>query len=242
MVRSTAAQVGLRIMGNGEADGKDVVGYLLSSRFLHKILIERPENLLRRTRSRLRMESQMLFVRPQHLILNNLPSVSLSTWRRFMPSQPRAVSLLVLIVLIGTSSGGCSHGGPKLYTATGQVMFNDEPLANAGIVFFPDDPADSALLATGRTDANGKFTLVTNMRHGIAEGDYTAIVSAMKEDGPASQGQKALPQTVKAKQFQPPKLLIPKKYADAKESGLFFTVLANGKNHFEIKLSGTPPE
>ena len=149
--------------------------------------------------------------------------------------------MLVLIALIGANSG-CSDGGPKLFPATGQVTFNDKPLANAGVVFGPTDLTSSALLATARTDTNGAFTLVTDLRPGATEGKYTVTISAIDETQLASQKPEDLMKPDAAQNFKPPKSLIPTKYNNPKDSGLSYSVSPSEKNHFDIKLTGTAPK
>lgn len=152
-----------------------------------------------------------------------------------------AIPSLILIAMISVV-GGCSRGGPKLYSATGQVTFNDEPLANAAVVFAPDDPQSSARLATGRTDATGTFKLETNLRPGATEGNYAVAVVATEENDSLTERPEAPVPPVKAKKIQRPKSLIPQQFANPKQSGLSYTVLPHGRNYFEIHLTGTVPQ
>lgn len=156
------------------------------------------------------------------------------------PRQPHFLSVLVLFTLFGSGSG-CSEGGPRLFKATGKITFNDKPLVNAGVVFSPADQSLSGILAVGRTDATGAFTLSTDTRSGTAEGNYSVTVYATEENQAVTKSSEDLLTRAPTREFKPPKL-IPEKYTNPKESGLSFNVSATGRNHFEINLTGDAPQ
>lgn len=67
------------------------------------------------------------------------------------------------ILLMATiTSPGCGAKFP-LVPVTGTVMLDGQPLAGAFVIFAPVEPSPGSLrVATGMTDANGRFTLRTN--------------------------------------------------------------------------------
>jgi len=64
--------------------------------------------------------------------------------------------LPVCFVLLVISSAGCSKSGPQLAPVTGRITLDGAPLANADVLFQPDDatPPSSA-----RADAEGRYVL-----------------------------------------------------------------------------------
>ena len=162
-----------------------------------------------------------------------------------LPCCDGSLRLLVLIVLMGFTIG-CSDSGPRLFEATGKLTLNDKPLANASIIFSPAEQSPTVLLATGRTDAEGAFALITDLRPGATAGKYTVTISATEEIAAAPKSQSKNKENSsmlrEGDMPKPTKSLIPLKYTKLEESGLSFTVDAAGKNQFEIKLTGSPPK
>lgn len=92
--------------------------------------------------------------------------------------------LSVLVLLLGTL--GCSGGGEfGVASAGGTVTLNDQPVPDLVVTFTPQAVAgstDPGKSATGRTDAQGKFTLSTyTMEDGAIVGTHQVAVSL---DGP----------------------------------------------------------
>lgn len=157
---------------------------------------------------------------------------------------------MALLALIWCVSWLFSAGdtGPKLYRATGVVTLNGKPLPNAGVIFNPKDVASTTKLATGRTDAQGRFTLQTSERPGAMPSDYQVAIYATEEPPQNTTRPDDFrmrpterPPGEPPPELKPPKLLIPERYTKPKESGLAFTVSATTRNEFDIKLTGTPP-
>ena len=71
---------------------------------------------------------------------------------------------------------GCSRGGLELARVEGVVTFNGAPVAEAGVVF---SPCESKLgpPASGSTDSEGRFTLVTANGPGAVIGDHQVAIS-----------------------------------------------------------------
>lgn len=107
-------------------------------------------------------------------------------------------------------------------------MYQGKPVPKVSVGFIPE----KGQLATGTTDANGRFTLMTNKPgDGAAVGNYTVAISFVPDEIPEMPG---LPGTEK----QPPASPIPLKYADAKTSGLTRMVDKDAsKNDFKFELT-----
>lgn len=134
------------------------------------------------------------------------------------------------IVVAALTVAGCGGGtaGPKTGQVSGTVTYKGTPVADATVVFYPTQGP----VATGVTDASGKFQLMTNKPgDGAALGmcKVTVTVNApVPESDPASveKAQKEAEQNAK----------IPKKYNAAESSGLSFEVKA-GQNDAKLELT-----
>jgi hypothetical protein len=89
---------------------------------------------------------------------------------------------LFIVALFLAPSGGCGKGSTS--AVSGTATFDDKPLANAMITFIPQGETQGSR-ATARTDANGKFTLVTPQgEKNIVPGEYKVVVSKfLRPDG-----------------------------------------------------------
>lgn len=129
--------------------------------------------------------------------------------RKKLSSLPRFSLLVLLVGAIGCGSGG-EFG---VASAGGTVTLNDKPVPDLVVTFTPQAAAGNAnpgKSATGRTDAQGKFTLSTySMGDGAIVGTHKVTVNL---DGPNP---------------KPPGKL-PKDFA---------LEVKSGKNDFEVKLT-----
>jgi hypothetical protein len=128
----------------------------------------------------------------------------------------------VLAVLLA----GCNRGGLNLAPAEGVVTLDGEPVADAGVMFTPVDPKLGPP-ASGATDAEGRFTLITANRPGAIIGEHRVAIS--KSDVLAIPQRRGLP-------LYKTKDLVPPKYGSAETSGLTATV-ADDDNDFKFDLS-----
>lgn len=150
------------------------------------------------------------------------------------------IGIGVSVILMLIANAGCSGAPadePNLVPATGTVLYNNKPVSGANITFI----VDKAPIATGSTDADGKFSLTTGGRPGAPLGNAKVSiskVSATQENltsmtpqdmaNMAAQGQKAIGTTVEE---------IPSKYNSPEKSGLVATLDEDGsKNVFEFRL------
>jgi hypothetical protein len=166
-------------------------------------------------------------------------------------AMSRSPSRLVPLVLAGTVLGlasGCGQG-PKLVPVTGTVLYRGQPLAGATVVFVPrGEPSGPALLATGLTDAEGRFSLRTHVgpavtREGAVPGGHRVTVSKFVPPGGMTEEEyqqkvAAAGQAVySATGSVPAKVqLVPPRYSDSQKTELAATVTAGGNNDFPFDL------
>ena len=96
--------------------------------------------------------------------------------------------LLPVLLLLCFFTGCFSYGPFKANTQVveGIVLLDGEPIADAIIKFVPSEESkETGELATGLTNANGKFDLTSlygNRGRGALQGTYKVIVSKEKSD------------------------------------------------------------
>jgi hypothetical protein len=119
-----------------------------------------------------------------------------------------AFSLLIM--------AGCSEeSGPACFPVHGRVFYDNQPLAEAMVVFHPlDAESPQVLRPLACTDQEGRFELTTLMpRDGAPAGDYAITVELreLKADGD--------------EMVRDGPNLLPDRYRDPKTSGLQFSVV-----------------
>lgn len=144
----------------------------------------------------------------------------------------------VLFLMMAVALAGCGADGPTFAPATGTVTYKGEPVADASVIFQPEDGP----VATGTTDAQGKFTLMSKENEGAAIGpglftvvkvEKTAEVMEVKPGDETA----AMMQVNEKDRPKPPKSLIPQKYNNPASSDLKFTIDADGANNdFKLDL------
>lgn len=171
--------------------------------------------------------------------------------------SPVFYTRLVLAVwgLLMMLSTGCGGSTPKLYPVSGTVTYEGKPLADASLLFIPQQGRPSV----GTTDASGKYTMTTSGQPGAPAGTYSVTVSKSSGQGSAGGESVQLPSSdaqvseeeVKKVQEQMqqqmmgmqqkqtrPKPAIPQKYALPEGSGLTAIVTADpAKNVFNFELT-----
>jgi len=133
--------------------------------------------------------------------------------------------VVLFACLLVLSLTGC--GGPSPVAAGGTITYQGNPVANANVQFVPTGEAGGAdrKIATGETDAAGKFGVGTvKPGDGAVPGDYAVTVTPK---GPAAvAGNYELPS-------KPP---FPAHYSDATVSSLKVTVKRGDANQFNLEL------
>jgi hypothetical protein len=115
---------------------------------------------------------------------------------------------LASLILVGCGSG---EKRTPTFAVRGKLTDGSKPVANAQVVFHPENVSADTPKPRGTTDANGEFTLTTYDGHdGAPAGQYRVSVEQWKtvsaDAGPANQ--------------------LPAKFADPAKSGLTATVNA----------------
>lgn len=144
---------------------------------------------------------------------------------------PVAVLALVVVALAGFIDVDAllsDLSRPALAPATGQVLFQGQPLAGGQVTTQP--VGGRGVSALGWTDDEGKFSLKTDVRgvfvDGATVGEHLVTVAAFKPaPGPGA-----------------PALLTPQQYASAGTSPLRITIRSNpADNQFQFVLEGDVP-
>ena len=121
---------------------------------------------------------------------------------------------------------GCNSGGPEIAQVSGRVTMDGKPLANASVVFIPENGRP----AGARTDADGRYVLnFTEGRRGAIPGKNSVRITTQREAEKDENGK-----TVVAGARE----TIPMEYNAA--STLEFTVEPKKKNvaNFDLKSGG----
>jgi hypothetical protein len=103
----------------------------------------------------------------------------------------RGMSSMLLLSLLSLGFQGCSQGEapPKLYPVTGTLVVGGKPLENITVQLLPVDPAGKGRPGIGKTDAEGKFTILTNGDKGANVGKFKVVLqstTAAPRTGPIS--------------------------------------------------------
>lgn len=146
-----------------------------------------------------------------------------------------ALSLIALTV-------GCGPSLPTTVPVTGTVTYKDKPVEGATVNFLGEK---SSVAASGKTDAEGKFTLKTMFGEKLVEGatigkHNVAIIKTSSTDA----GEMGDPKEMMAQMTTnpaitsdyKPKHLLPEKFGSPSTSGLEAEVTEGGPNNFTFDL------
>jgi len=134
---------------------------------------------------------------------------------------------------------GCGPGRAKRFEVTGTVLYKGAPVSGAVVAFHPQAGGQ---IATGTTDAQGRFKLNTpNVGSGTTAGKHKVTVAKFTLQG-GSTGAVSMDDALKASQGPPPgpaqeRNELPAKYADPATSPLEQTVGEGATNDFKIELA-----
>jgi hypothetical protein len=121
--------------------------------------------------------------------------------------------------VIGLAVVGCGSG---TIPAGGTITYKGQPVADANVTFTPDG---GGKMASGRTDAQGKFTLGTDKPgDGAMPGDYRVSVTPN------------LPTPAEGDYSPSPPPPFPQKYVDPSVTDLKATVKSGANNQFPFEL------
>jgi len=138
--------------------------------------------------------------------------------------------LLVAAVASGLAATGCSRKldkweklRPKTYNVRGQVLWDGKP--EEGIVVSLDSKVHN-VSASAITDSTGAFKLKTyKTGDGAVAGEHAVRLEKRIVKDPSAE-------------IVVEVVILPKKYADAKTSGLSATVAEKGPNEFTFEVTG----
>ena len=133
---------------------------------------------------------------------------------------------LFALMFVGLLSPGCGKravdGRPTPVPTSGVVLYNNEPCADAKIVFAPQDHQYSAI---AQTDSNGKFRLQTfDPGDGAVAGNFKVVVAKFEAVDLPDGGFRETS-------------FIPEKYADPQTSGLTAVVPEKGTSDITLNLT-----
>ena len=149
----------------------------------------------------------------------------------------RSFSTITLFVFVALMAGCGGSSGPKTYRVEGTVTHNGSPVEGASVSFVPTDGSGSS--AGGRTDASGKYTLMTSFGAvGASPGTYNvtlskkeAVRTGKKIPSSDENGQEVMVDETVAKET------LPKDYSSAQSTPLKdITVEAKSPNTFDFDL------
>jgi len=88
-------------------------------------------------------------------------------------------------VFIAMSCLGCGSGGPALYSVTGKVTLDGQPLPNVNVAFFPSDQKLPS--SGGIADSQGVYRLTTAQGlSGAVAGKHKITVYGGQQGGPTA--------------------------------------------------------
>ena len=135
--------------------------------------------------------------------------------------------LICELVLLSGCSGGSDN--PQTVNVKGVVLYNGQPVEGADVIFTPT----AGRPASGRTNAQGEFTLKTfEEGDGALPGEHVVTVgkveSAARTGGDPGRDPPSTAPVAKA--------LLPAKYNDSRQSDLKASVTVAGPNDFKFEL------
>lgn len=148
---------------------------------------------------------------------------------------------MLTLLLTGCTGGEAEGVREQVYRASGRITMEGAPVADAIVSF---SPKGSQPAATGRTNANGEYTLTTySGEDGAAAGDFVVLVvkspkpadadpdAAHDAEGPDGAMHAAQPGEDESASE------LPARYKSKEESPLEATVTPDGDNTFSFDLT-----
>jgi hypothetical protein len=125
---------------------------------------------------------------------------------------------------------GCGKGHPGLVPVTGTVTYRGQAVEGARVMFMAAEATSgNTPAANGKTDAQGRFSLMTFVPgDGAVPGNYRVLITK-REEMPDPQQPKS--------PYKITRDLLPTRYGNPSRSGLKVEVKAGQTNDFEFKLT-----
>jgi hypothetical protein len=157
--------------------------------------------------------------------------------------------LLIIHCTLFLVFAGCSQSGIEVFTVSGEVLYNGQPVDNAIVQFVAGTPDGRGAFAS--TENGGKFVIATQgaAKAGAVEGEYTVLVTkivAVDKSGKELQQVAAeeytpynQPKITGPSGPPPTKNFLPKKYVSKETTDLKVKV-ERKKNYFKLELTDQP--
>ncbi len=142
-----------------------------------------------------------------------------------------------MLVWAGCGGAAVDPNRPATAPVSGTVTYQGSPVENATVTFLASAPDGKS--AVGRTDASGKFALMTFAPgDGAVPGQYKVMISKQVTEGGVSE-EEAYKYIERGENPPEPtvKNLLPEKYTAADTSGLSADVTESGENTFTFELT-----
>ncbi len=149
----------------------------------------------------------------------------------------RTAKSIACLLAIVTICGCGGSGNPDTVKVTGTVTYNGDTVDGATVAFTP--ASEGGHLATGITDASGKFSLTTfESDDGAVVGSYSVAITKSETTGGMSEDEEhaainAGEEVTEATTTH----LLPENYGNGATSGLKAEVTAGGPNDFTFELT-----
>jgi hypothetical protein len=154
--------------------------------------------------------------------------------------------IMILFVLASAFVFGCGSGLTKV---SGKVTLDGSPVEGAVLMF--SQTGNPSVMATGTTDANGNYSLITfrggdKALKGAAAGSYIVSIVKKDEDGPPKKDTSQMTieekinyeMSLSSKEMKAPKFIyhVPQKYEIAEKSGLTAEIPNGGSTVCDFAL------
>ena len=140
----------------------------------------------------------------------------------------KTITILLLFFMLP----GC--GKPKidgLVSVRGTITYNGEPLEGATVGFTPKEFQSGDRLATGRTDAQGRFELRTIGEIGVLPGEYAVVV--IKNEMLPGSAERSLPGRPPSPEIRS---VIPMRYGSPNTSEVSVVVGKEGLRNWQLEI------
>lgn len=160
-------------------------------------------------------------------------------YRNFLKRSPEVWIITCVVVLAGCGKG---KKGPTfdLTPVAGTITLDGKPLADAEVAFYlQGTPPAGYYGSAARTDAEGKYQLLTGVAHGAVPGNYKVTVSRLTD---ANGGAVKLDEGVDLEQLKmlgQAKESVPPQFSDLQNTVLTLTVDKAKADGYNLELKGS---
>lgn len=162
-----------------------------------------------------------------------------------MNSRSISALLGLAVVIVCLVVGGCS--GSLTGKLSGVVTLDGKPVSDAQVQFVTkdSDKPSEIRMASGKTDADGKFEILLGPSYGqqLTPGDYVVLVSKyVDKDGKVQQGDiEGGLDLDQLKSSGDVKNVVPQGYSEMESSDIFVDIKSANQEGIQIKLKKSGP-